>query len=63
LIPNPRRGEYVREFVELWRADPPEVVVFQRELENLEDLGVDVGRYEVLPERFEGQWRIGVLRR
>jgi hypothetical protein len=63
LIPNPRRGEYVREFVELWRADPPEVVVFQREQENLEDLGVDVGRYEVLPERFEGQWRIGVLRR
>lgn len=62
-IPHPRRGEYVREFCELWRADAPEVVVFQQPVDDLAALGVDVERYEVLPKQFEGQWRIGVLQK
>ena len=62
LIPNPRREQYVREFVELWRVDPPEVVVFQQDIARLEELGVDTGRYEILPESVAGQWSVGVLR-
>ncbi len=63
-IPNNRREEYLREFGELVRRNPPDVIVFQRTPEEMRAMGLGdvVARYEVLPVAVEGQWPVGVLR-